>query len=130
RRRDQGESKPSVTGGRFNDRAARPELAISFRRLDHRQCHAIFDRASWILIFQLQKKVTWPGVDPGYFDERSVADERENRGRMFSRFLRRDQGCDHRLLQTKFLARVINHDLEVSKKIVADNTIEPGANGL
>src|SRR5205807_9638755 len=49
---------------------------------------------------------------------------------MFSRFLRRDQGCDHRLLQTKFLARVIDHDPEVSKKIVADNAIEPSANGL
>src|SRR5512133_695992 len=49
---------------------------------------------------------------------------------MFGRFLRRDQGCDHRLLQTKFLARVINHDPEVSKKIVADNAVEPDANGL
>src|SRR5438128_4424378 len=74
--------------------------------------------------------MSWPGVDPSHFDERSVADERENRGGTVDRFLRRDQSGDHRLLQTKFLARVINHDPEVSKKIVADNAIEPGANGL
>src|SRR5207253_3570564 len=130
RRRDQSESQSGVARGRFNDRAARPELAIPFRRLHHHQRDAIFDRASWILIFQLQKKVTWPGVDPSYFDERGVADEGENRGRMFSRFLGRDQSCDHPLLQTKFLGRVINHDPEVSKKIVADNAIEPGTKGL
>ena len=64
-----------ITRGRFDDRSAGLERAISFRRLHHRERDPIFDRASRILIFQLQKKVAWPGVDPSYFDERSVADE-------------------------------------------------------
>src|SRR5438874_11759089 len=38
RRRDQGESKPSATGGRFTDRAARPELAIPLSRPIHQRC--------------------------------------------------------------------------------------------
>src|SRR5438270_10131920 len=75
RRRDQSESESGITRGRFDNRAAGLELAIPFRCLHHRQRDPIFDRASGILIFQLQKKMTWPGVDLSYFDERGVADE-------------------------------------------------------
>src|SRR3954447_26704341 len=74
--------------------------------------------------------MTGPGIDPGHFDQRRLADERENGRGTIGRFLRRNERRDHGLLETKSLARVINHDLKVSQEIVANNAIEPGTDCL
>ncbi len=85
-RGDQRQPQPGIAGSRLDNRAAGYELAIPLGRFNHGERDPIFDRTGRILIFQLQKKVTGPGVDARHFEQRSVADERENRGRMINRF--------------------------------------------
>src|SRR3954447_7484462 len=74
--------------------------------------------------------MTRPGIDSAHFDQRRLANERENGRGTVGRFFRRNERRDHGLLETKSLARVINHDLKVSQEIIANNTIEPGTDGL
>src|SRR5205823_11008456 len=54
----------------------------------------------------------------------------ENCRRTIDRFLRGKQGCHHRLFQTKFLTRIINHDPEVSEEVIANNAIQLCPDGL
>src|SRR5947208_3580231 len=74
--------------------------------------------------------MTWPGIEPSHFDQRRLANERENGRGTVGRLLRRNERRDHGLLKTKSLARVINHNLKVSQEIVANYAIEPGTDCL
>ena len=71
---DQGEAQAGVAGSRFNDGSTRFQFFLLLRGFDHGQRHSIFDRAGWILIFQLDEQAALASIEPGAFHERSIPD--------------------------------------------------------
>src|SRR5207237_1280803 len=61
-------------------------------RFDYRQRDSVLYRATGILILEFEKKLTRSGVELRYFNQRRVADERQDAGR----FLGRNCGGDGR----------------------------------
>ena len=47
---------------------------LGFRGFDHRQRDSVLDRATWILIFKFQKKLTRAGVELRHFHQWRIAD--------------------------------------------------------
>ena len=60
--------------------AARLEPAVALGGLDHRQRDAVLDRAAGVLALQLDEQPARPGVEPGDFDHRRIADQGEHAG--------------------------------------------------
>ncbi len=92
---DQSQAETGIAGSRLDDRAARLQFSIAFRRLDHRESDAILDRAGRILVLEFKKKLARAGVHPRDFHQRRVADERKNRGRFVARHRRHSGKFDH-----------------------------------
>ena len=74
RARYQRETQTSIACRRLNDRAARLQFSLGFRGFDHRQRDSVLDRATWILIFKFQKKLTRAGVELRHFHQWRIAD--------------------------------------------------------
>lgn len=75
--RHQRQPKAGVAGGRFNHHAPRLQAPVRLRRFDHRQPDPVLDRTARILRFQLQEQLARSGVDTRDFNQRRVADQRE-----------------------------------------------------
>ena len=58
------------------------KFPIAFRGFDHRQRDAVLDRAGRVLVLELDEKLTRSGIHPRDLDQRRVADQRKNRGRL------------------------------------------------
>jgi hypothetical protein len=54
-RRADREADAGVAGGRLDDRAAGPELALAFGRLDHRQPDPVLHRAAGVQVLELRE---------------------------------------------------------------------------
>src|SRR5262249_48299116 len=72
------EAQTGVARCGLNNRAARPQFALVLRSLDHRQRNPILDRASWVLVFKFEEKLTGTGIELCNLHQRRVADERED----------------------------------------------------
>ena len=72
------EPEPGIAGGGLDERAARLQASVVFRRLDHGKRDAILDGTARILALQLQEEFTRPGVEVVDPNERSVADQLED----------------------------------------------------
>src|SRR5262249_12135349 len=55
---------------------------FAFCRLDHLEADAVLDRATGILVLQLQKQSTGAGIEARELDERRVPDQVEDRRRL------------------------------------------------
>ena len=71
---DEGEPKARVPRGRFNNCSTRLQFPLALSRFDHGQRHAILYRPCRILILELKKKLTLPGIELRDFDQWCVAD--------------------------------------------------------
>ena len=83
-----GNERQPQTGipcGSLHDRAARLQISLSLGRFDHRQRDSVLDRATRILIFKFQKKLTRASVELRNLHQRRVANERQNCGRFVVR---------------------------------------------
>ncbi len=76
------ESKPEagIARGRLDDGTARLEPSIGLGCLDHGAGRTVLDRSGRIGALELEEQPAWRGVKLRHLDERSVANEVENRG--------------------------------------------------
>jgi len=76
-RRDKREPESGVARRRLDNRAARLEAPVLFRRFDHRAADAILDGSTGILAFQLQEQLARAGVHTGYLDQGRISNQVE-----------------------------------------------------
>ena len=72
---DQRQAEAGIARRGLNNRAARLQLAGTFRFVNHRQRNAVFNRAAGVLVFQLQKQRAGTGIKLMQLDKRRAANQ-------------------------------------------------------